>query len=319
MNYILITGADGFIGFNLYKKLIKNKDNFIVLLDVTPQNKLKNLIKLNSRSIYYQLNILEDLSILNKYKFKYIYHLASIVGVKKVNNPFLVSKIIIDGSKNIINLALKNKSKLLLASTSEIYGKNPIVPWFENSDRIYGPTEELRWCYAHSKAIVEQLLLYLSNNKKLNSVIVRYFNIYGPNQSLNFVIPKNIISSLKLKKVIINESGNQTRSFTYIDDAVDGTVKACESKISNGKIFNLSYPKETSIFELMNIIQDISKQKLKIKYKKTNKLNYFYDLIPRRTPDVSNALDILNWKAKTNLKDGIKKTYKWYLKNLKSF
>lgn len=321
---VLITGADGFIGSHLTKKLLKNDKLKLVVIDINKESNLKNLNKIlklyKSRIQYYKLDIIkDDLSILNNYNFKYIYHLASIVGVSKVNNPLEVSKIIIDGTKKIIDMAIKCRSKLLLASTSEIYGKSPNVPWFEDSDRIYGPTQELRWCYAHSKAITEQFLLYLHNKNKINCVIVRYFNIYGPNQSTNFVIPKNIVSAIKQNRLTINESGNQTRSFTFIDDAIAGTIQACESNKTSGKIFNLSYPKETSIFELMNIIQSLTNNSVKINYKKTNSNAYYYDLIPRRTPDVSNAKKILNWEAKTKLEIGVRKTFSWYKKNINNF
>ena len=321
---ILITGADGFIGSHLCNKLLKNKKYFIVLVDRNNPNKLKNISylikKYKQRTKYFQIDIVkDDLQSLEKYKFKYIYHLASIVGVSKVNNPLDVSRIIIDGTKKIINLSIFSKSKLLLASTSEIYGKNPNIPWYEDSDRIYGPVQELRWSYAHSKALSEQFLLFLQKKGKIDCVIVRYFNVYGPSQSTNFVVPKNIVSALKHGRLTINESGNQTRSFTFIDDAIEGTVKACESTKSSGEIFNLSYPKETSIFELMNIIQKSSNKSSKIFYKKSSSLAYYYDLIPRRTPDVSNAKNILNWEAKVNLEKGIKRTFAWYKKNIKFF
>ena len=321
---ILITGADGFIGSHLCKKLLKNKNYFLVLVDKKNNSRLKNISTLlrrnKSQLQYFKLDIIkDDLNKLNKFKFKYIYHLASIVGVSKVNNPLEVSKIIIDGTKSIINLSIKSNAKLLLASTSEIYGKNPNIPWYEDSDRIYGPIRELRWSYAHSKALSEQYLIYLQKKGDINCVIVRYFNVYGPNQSTNFVVPKNIVSTLKNSRLTINESGNQTRSFTYIDDAIEGTVKACESRKSSGQIFNLSYPKETSIFELMNIIQKNSNKDIKIFYKKSSSIAYYYDLIPRRTPDVSNAKKQLKWEAKVNLEKGIKKTFLWYKKNINRF
>ena len=323
MKNILITGADGFIGSNLFKKLFLKKNYFIVLIDIKDPDKLINInINKNSKNFrYIKCNIIKDdiFMLLNEYKFDYIYHLASIVGVSKIINPFAVTDIIIGGTRKIMDLAIKNKSKLLIASTSEIFGKNPSVPWYEDSDRVYGSSKEQRWSYAISKSLTEHMSNYLNKEKILNCVVVRYFNVYGPNQSLNFVVPKNIVSGIKKGILTINESGNQTRSFTYIDDAVEGTIKAIESEKSFGQIFNLSYPKETSIFELINIIEKNIGKKTKIIYKKTPGEKYHFDLIPRRTPDVSKAKELLNWEAKTNILKGIKKTIIWYNQNIEKF
>jgi len=205
----------------------------------------------------------------------------------------------------------------IFMSTSEIYGKNPKVPWLEEDDRVLGNPQIQRWSYSTSKAVCEHMIDALTKQKKISSVIVRYFNIYGPWQSPNFVISKSIHNSMNGKKPLMHDSGNQTRCFTFIDDAVEATIKAAFDNSINNQVFNIGNSVETSIKQAIGIIlEETNKPSDFIEHVESQKkYGEFYEDIPRRIPDVSKAKQLLSWEAKTQLRDGVKSTVEWVKQN----
>ena len=172
MTKVMITGAGGFIGSHLTEKLLEDGCN-VYAFDIKPLNECINLkdIKDHSRLHYFQGDIRNKKDIINFFQkdVDLIYHLASIVGVRYyMQDPLALIDIIINGTKNIINLCMENNTKLLFASTSEIYGKNNNVPWSENSDRVLGDPSIDRWSYSSSKSLVEHMLFSLYRKNKLN-------------------------------------------------------------------------------------------------------------------------------------------------------
>lgn len=317
---VLVTGGSGFIGSHLTEKLL-SLGNEVVVFDSVPINKAKNLEKVkNHKALTYvegdirNKKSLEEATVGNVDK---IFHLAAVVGVYKyLEDPLKVIDVNIGGTRNIIQLAHKNKTKIIFTSTSEIYGRNPSVPWEEGSDRVLGNTNVERWSYSTSKAACEYMLLGMHKKHGLPVTIIRYFNIYGPRQHPRWVISQNVHKTLRGEQPLVYDGGRQTRCFTYIDDAIEGTITAADNQKADGEAFNIGSDKETTMRETIELIIKVSGKKVKWKGVDTKKqFGGKYEDIPRRVPDVSKAKRVLGWRATTPLELGLKKTIEWANKN----
>lgn len=316
-DYYLVTGANGFIGSHLIDALIK-KGTCVVAVDKQdlPQ---KNLEKSSSNSLlsYYKCDISKDTNLLEELtkKSTYIFHLGAIVGVQNyLKNPMDMFESNIIGSYNLAKSALNNRVPIMFASTSEIYGKNPSVPWNENSDRLLGSTEKDRWSYSTGKALIEHLLISLGKDKNLIYKIVRFFNVYGPRQKPIFVVSRAINRALQDLPVEMFDGGEQTRSYIYISDAIEAMIAIQESK-SAEHIFNIGNDEEFSIKELYNQIKSILPN-MSIKVTST-KLSHGdgYEDLTRRVPDNSRLINKTHWSPKVSIESGIEKTIKWAHEN----
>lgn len=319
---ILVTGGAGFIGSNLVADLIKDKKHEIVIFDNLSSGRSENVKKFqecdNVRLQIGDIQNTDDLDKLFKTKFDIIFHLSAIVGVSHyIVDPLKVIDVNVGGTRNILKYCLKNNSKLVFMSTSEIFGKNPKIPWRENDDRVLGSPQVARWSYSTSKAVCEHMISALSSQKKLNSVILRYFNVYGPWQNHNFIIPKTIFYCMNGVKPIIHNSGKQTRCFTYISDAIDATKRASFNDSISGEVFNIGNYVETTVKDAISIVlKETSNTPDFVEYVDTEKeIGSDFEDIPRRVPDVSKAKKILGWKAKTQLREGVKLTVEWVKAN----
>jgi len=215
-------------------------------------------------------------------------------------------------------LALKNEIKILFTSTSEIFGKNPNVPWSEDDDRVLGSTKIDRWSYGTSKAMCEHMIFAMNKNLGLPAVIVRFFNAYGPKQPPYFVISQSIHKILHNEEPLLYDSGNQTRCFTFVEDIVEGAILADKTQKADGDVFNIGSNKETTIREVIEMVIELAGKKDEINWKNLDTSEHYgrkYEDIPKRIPDVSKAKRILNWEAKTDLRDGLKKTIDWAKQN----
>jgi UDP-glucose 4-epimerase len=317
---IMITGAAGFIGSHLSERLI-SEGNIVYAFDIKPLNECKNLENLqnNPNFNYFQGDIRDEESVSSFFQkdAKVIYHLASIVGVRYyMEDPLSLIDITINGTKNIIKLCIDFDTKLLFASTSEIYGKNPNTPWNEEADRVLGSPGVDRWCYSSSKALIEHMLFGLHRNGKLNFSTVRFFNVYGPKQNPIYVVSQSIYRILRNESPDIYDGGKQTRCFTYIDDAIDGLILAATEEIANGHVFNIGNQNPTNIEDIVNYCINESGIDIKINNINTQEMyGIVYQDIINRIPDSSKAQKLLNWTANTNPKEGIKKTIEWVRKN----
>ena len=190
-----------------------------------------------------------------------VYHLASVVGVRKyIDDPLGVIDTIVLGSRNIIDLCVKHKTRILFASTSEIYGKNPNFPWKEDGDRVLGDPSVDRWSYSTSKALVEHMLFPLYRANKLDFSTVRFFNVYGPRQNPIYVVSQTIYRILRNEKPDVYDGGIQTRCFTYIDDIIEGLLLAGTRKEALGNVFNLGSQQPTNMRTIIDLCINISKK-----------------------------------------------------------
>ena len=250
----LVTGGAGFIGSHLIEQLLSKGNNDIWAIDDLSTGSKENISHLlsNSKFHFYQGSILDE-NLLEELidRCEIIYHLAAAVGVKYIMNNLIKSiKINIKGTENVLEIASKDKKKVLITSSSEIYGKSENYPFNEESDRILGPPTKLRWSYSSSKAIDEFLAIAYNKEKGLPIVIVRLFNVAGPRQTGRYgmVIPRFVNQALSGEPITVYGDGNQLRSFIHVKDAIYGLISLMENKNTNGEIFNLGSPRSCYYF-----------------------------------------------------------------------
>ena len=315
MKKIIVTGASGFIGRSLVKKLSLNKKNIVYAID----NDLRgSMLKINSEK-----NIIKKkIDILNYKKLEKVFknchscfHLAAINGTKNFYNfPKKVLEVGVQGTINVINLCIKNKvKKFIYFSSSEAYQKPQYLPTPENEvlkiPDIFNP----RFSYGGSKLIGELLTVNYFRKTKIHYNIIRPHNVYGPDMGMDHVIPEliNKISKKKNKKKInlkILGSGNETRSYIYIDDAIDGILKIYKKGEKNS-VYNLGTSIEITI---KKIVQKLSKL-LKININIVRG-NLFEGSVLRRCPDIKK-LKQLGFKINFSIDDGLKKMLAFYFQS----
>ncbi len=309
---VLIAGGAGFIGSHLCDFFL-NKGFFVIAIDNLITGNINNLsncfknvdFQFIKHDILFPLNINRELN--------YILNFASPASpkyFKKFALETLFSGSI--GTKNLIDLALKKKSKILVASTSEIYGDPLVHPQKENyfgNVNTIGP----RSVYDESKRYQETMIYSYHKNKNLDISIARIFNTYGPRMDKDDgrVIPSFINNAIKSNDLTIYGNGNQTRSFCYIDDMVEGIYKLLLSKIS--KPLNLGNPDEISINKLANEIISFCDNKVNKKFQPLTENDP-----KKRKPDISQAITKLDWIPKTSRKVGIKKTFEYFRSIIKN-
>ena len=310
---VLISGGAGLIGSHLCEKLL-NKKNTIICIDnlfTGSKNNLKKFIN-NKNFIFIKKNINSNIKI--NLKIDEIYNLACPASpVHYQTNPIETVKTNVIGSINMLELAKKNNAKILQSSTSEIYGNPKISPQKESYNgnvNTIGP----RACYDEGKRCAETLFFDYRRQLNLKIKLVRIFNTYGPNMSVNDgrVISNFIVNALNNKPLEINGDGNQTRSFCYIDDLIHGMIKMMNSKITFCGPCNLGNPSEIKIKELAKKIIKITNSKSKI----INLRSQPDD--PRvRKPNISLAKKELNWKPNISFDRGLLKTIEYFESILK--
>lgn len=318
----LVTGAAGFIGSHLCTALLE-QGNQVWGIDDLSSGKLENLLHLKENPDFnLSVSCISNEALLAELieKVDIVYHLAAIVGVKRyVEDPVKVIDVNVCYTSRLLELAWKHGKKVVLASTSEVYGKGDKVPFKEEEDRLYGPSTIARWCYAISKTADEHLCFGYAK-KGMPIVILRYFNAYGPRTNswaYGGVITRFVNQALKGEPLTVHGNGTQTRCFTYIDDIVKGTIEAGRISNAEGKIFNLGNSNEISILDLANKILKVSGLEGSIVFQKYEDFyGSSYEDIPRRSPDITAAEQILGYKPTISLEEGIKRTVDWYSKKL---
>ncbi|WP_156290534.1 NAD-dependent epimerase/dehydratase family protein [Oceanobacillus salinisoli] len=318
---ILITGAAGFIGSHLVAQLLAKGHTIISLDNLSTGEKAylePSLSHVNHTFVYGSVldrSLLIDLMD----SCDAVIHLAAVLGVKNlVNNPLKVIEGNIDGTKNILEIAYAKRIKVVFASTSEVYGKNEKIPYTEDSDRILGPASKNRWCYATAKALDEHLCFAYAE-KGLPVTIIRYFNAYGPRAQTSdygMVIPKFIKQALKSQPITVYGDGTQTRSFTYIDDTVQGTILCLDNRW-NGEVFNIGRPEEISINELAAKIKQICQSHSDIVHIPYEEVyGDKYEDTKQRVPDITKSEQLLQFNPSTSIDNGLKWTIEWYKKTI---
>lgn len=316
MKNILVTGGAGFIGSYLCEELLRKRHR-VIAVDTADGSKIEHLID-NKNFQFIQGSVLDkDLMSREVEKSDMIFHFAAIADPKKyVYEPLLTLDIDLQATLNILNMAARREVKVVFASTSEIYGKNPNVPWKEEDDRVLGSTSINRWCYATSKAAGEHYCYAYNQQEGMPFVIIRFFNVYGPkldDLGSGRVIPVFLKSFLHNEPVVVHGSGNQTRTFVFIKDCIGAVIKIAFSKKAEGRVFNVGTDREVTILELARIMKRVGRFRSEIKFIPHKRFfGKSYEDIPRRVPDIGKLERFVGWEAKISLEKGLKITIDYY-------
>lgn len=306
---ILVTGGAGFIGSHLCQKLI-DQGHHVVCVDnfFTGQKRnIEGLLK-NPNFKLIEHDIIEPLYINDA--IDQIYNLACPASpIHYQENPIRTVKANVLGVINMLGLAKAKNCKILQASTSEVYGDPQVHPQPESYNGNVNPIG-IRSCYDEGKRCAETLFFDYYRTHNIPISVARIFNTYGPNMALNDgrVVSNFIIQALKGDDITVYGDGNQTRSFCYVSDMVEGLVKLMEAKDFTGPV-NLGNPSEFSVKELAEIILDLSGSKSKIVYKPLPS-----DDPKQRQPNISLAKEKLGWQPNVELKEGLKETIEYFKK-----
>lgn len=316
-----ITGASGFIGSNLCEALILQGRYRVTAVDdlsTSSKNNLSYTLK-NKNISFHQIDICSYQAITRVFEgVEVIIHLASLK-IPRYGNRLETLLVNTQGTENILKIAKVTGAKVIFTSTSDVYGKNPKLPFAENSNLVLGPPEVARWAYAVSKIFDEHLCFGYWEKYGVPFVILRPFNVFGPKQARNWLGgPQSLFINAILanKPVEIHGTGLQTRAFTYIDDIVEAIVKTLKEPKAIGQIINLGSTQEISIINFAKLIAKFTKKPLKIK-----KVSYdsftgkSYEDVLKRRPDIKKAKAILDWQPTTPLEMGLKKTIDWHKQN----
>lgn len=314
----LVTGGAGFIGSHLTEKLLREGNKVTIIDDLSTGN-LKNLEEYKGDE---NLEIVID-SILNDSLMKKlisetdeVFHLASSVGVELImKNPIHTIENIFMGTAVVFKHASKYRKKVLLTSTSEVYGKSLDVPFREDGDRVEGPTTINRWAYANAKSLDEFLALAYFQTSKLPVVIVRLFNTVGPRQSGDYgmVIPKMINAGLKNKNIQVYGDGLQTRCFCHVKDVINALCSLMKTKDSFGEVINVGSDNEISMFKLAELVSQSLNNNSKISiipYEEVYPKGGFEDM-KRRVPSIDKIDNLINWKPTILLEEIVKDVIKY--------
>jgi UDP-glucose 4-epimerase len=316
---ILVTGGAGFIGSALVDRLL-DQGHRVWTLDNLSNGRLTNLDQcLNHPQHSFVNGSICDRELVSKlmHQVDAVFHMAAVLGVKNtVERPLHVIEGNVDGTKLVLELAYALKIKVIFASTSEIYGKNNNLPFHELSDRVLGAPSVNRWCYATAKAFDEHLC-FAYRDMGLRVTILRYFNTYGPRQTnsqYGGVVARFVRAALSGRPIEVHGDGKQTRCFTYVKDAVRGTVEALRSS-TDGMAINIGRADPIEINQLAVLVKSLTSSRSPIIHKSYDEAyGPGYEDMQARIPDISLAKKVLSFQPIYGLEQGLLKTIDWYRK-----
>ena len=305
----LITGGAGFIGSHLAEALLDHGYKVLVI-DNLSTGSIENIMHLKGRADFeYFIDTIENEPLLAELidRSDVIFHFAAAVGVKLiVEQPVYTIETNVHGTEVVLKHANKKKKLVVIASTSEVYGKSEDVPFREDSDLVMGPTPKHRWAYACSKAIDEFLALAYWKERKLPVIIVRFFNTVGPRQTGQYgmVIPNFVQQALAGVPITVFGDGKQQRAFTHVTDVVGALLKLMVEPKAIGQVINLGNIEEVTIQRLAERVRELSGSKSTIKLVPYDEAyeSGFEDM-PRRVPDLTKAEKMIGYKPKHSLDD----------------
>ncbi|MFO7181302.1 MAG: GDP-mannose 4,6-dehydratase [Pseudomonadota bacterium] len=303
----LITGGAGFIGSHLAEALLRRDDSVYVLDDLSTGS-ARNVehLRPNPRFHFYvdTVNNLPLLAELVDY-VDVVVHLAAAVGVKLiVDSPVRTIETNINGTEHVLRTAEKKRKRVLVASTSEVYGKSPHIPFREDGDLVLGPSNKGRWSYAASKLIDEFLAIAYWKERRLPTTVVRLFNTVGPRQTGQYgmVLPTFARQALKNQPITVYGTGNQTRCFCHVSDVVRALIELSQRDAAVGEVYNVGSTNEITIMELAQRIRAAAGSESIIQvipYEEAYEEG-FEDML-RRVPDITKIGALIGWKPDLSL------------------
>jgi len=307
MKKVIVTGGAGFIGSNLVKKLLDlNVEKLLIIDDLSTGNESNISSIVSDERVEFLNSKIEDIESINELfeDYDFCYHLAAGVGVQYIMDNLSESLLTnILATHKVLEACQANEIPILLTSTSEVYGVAEDDVWTEETKSLIGPTTKLRWSYAASKMIDEFIALSLFEEGKVLPIIVRLFNIIGPNQLSKYgmVVPRFIESALEDKDILIHGDGSQSRSFTWVDDVVNYLIKLAEVK-AYGEVFNIGQTEEISIKNLAELIIKKTNSNSQIIYKSHEEVfGKAFEDPKRRTPGIDKIIEFTGMKPTKNI------------------
>jgi len=304
---VLITGGAGFVGSHLAERHLAQGDEVYVVDDLSTGS-IENIQHLKPHErFHYAIDTVTNVSLSAELVdlCDTIYHLAAAVGVRLiVESPVRTIETNVRGTEVILHLAAKKQKRVLITSTSEVYGKRDTVPFREDDDLVLGATSKARWAYACSKAIDEFLAIAYWNEKRVPAVIVRLFNTVGARQTGRYgmVIPNFVQQALAGEDITVFGDGSQRRCFTHVSDAVGAIMRLAAHPAAAGQVYNVGNAEEVSILELAERIKAATGSKsriVRVPYEKAYQEG-FEDMM-RRVPDISKAAQAVGYKPTVTL------------------
>ena len=302
---ILVTGGAGFIGSHLADALIARGDQVVALdnfstgstANIKHITKNFEIIDGDIRNVDLINDTIKDVDL--------VFHMAAALGVNTIlESPLESISTNIAGSEVVLNAAANHKKRILIASTSEIYGKNPKQPLNETDDRVVGSPQKIRWSYSDAKAIEEAMAFSLNQEKGLKVTTARLFNTVGPRQSAHYgmVVPRFVRSALKNEPINIYGDGTQSRVFCHVDDAIEALLALVDTDKTANEVYNVGGTGEITIKELADSVINETKSQSSIEFIPYEKAYApgFEDM-QRRVPDISKIKQELNWAPTKNL------------------
>lgn len=317
MSNVVVTGGYGFIGSHLVSALLDRGDT-VTIFDFAKNTRDTSIDFDRHPNFRFVQGDVTDIGSLSQALISgvdTVFHLAAIVGVKNyMDDPLRVLDVNVIGTRNVLELSRQHGTRVVFASTSEVFGKNPNPPFAEDDDRVLGSTKTARWSYSTSKAMAEHLVFAMHSAYELPVTVVRYFNVYGPRQAPIFVVSQSVHRILNGHRPYLFDTGDQTRCFTYVDDAVAGTLLAAESNAAIGEAFNIGSMTETSMREVVDLAiktADVDSVWEAEAVDTAERYGGRYEDIPRRIPDSTKAQRELGWRLTVDVSEGIRRTIDW--------
>jgi len=304
---VLITGGAGFVGSHLCEQFLDRGDEVFVL-DNLSTGSIDNIAHLKGRPGFdYVIDSVENESLLAEHidRADVVVHLAAAVGVKLiVEQPVHTIETNVHGTEVVLRIASKKKKLVVIASTSEVYGKSTNVPFSEDADLVLGPSSKHRWAYACSKLIDEFLALAYWKERKLPVIVVRLFNTVGPRQTGQYgmVIPHFVRQALAGEPITVFGDGTQSRSFTYVGDVVRALVSLIDEPRAVGRVFNIGNGREITIGDLAEKIKAMTgsaSEIVRIPYDQAYESGF--EDMPRRVPNIARIQALTGYKPTVEL------------------
>ncbi len=314
----LITGGAGFIGSHLADQLLE-LGHEVQIIDDLSTGSIENIEHLKSHPRFrYTIDTIANEAVLAELidRADIVYHLAAAVGVKLiVESPVSTIETNIHGTEVVLKHANKKKKKVLLASTSEVYGKSTTIPFGEDHDLVLGPTFKGRWSYACSKAIDEFLALAYWHEKKLPVVIVRLFNTVGPRQTGRYgmVLPTFVKQALLNHPITVYGDGTQSRSFTYVGDVVQALISLADRPEAVGEIYNVGSVGEITIDDLAGLVRELagsSSEIVHVPYAEAYEEGF--EDMPRRLPDIRKIAALIGYQPTLDIGQIVQRVIDYY-------